>query len=60
MDGKNKDEILHDYNNDGVDRWGFLRCMGWNCSLCVIQGGVLKSYSLSQASKMEARRQRAS
>jgi 3',5'-cyclic-AMP phosphodiesterase len=57
MAGKNKDEILHDHNNDGVNRRGFLRCMAWagTGSLCVIQGGVLKSYSLSQA-KMAADR----
>jgi len=61
MAGRNKDEILHDHNNDGVDRRGFLRCMAWagTGSLCVIRGGVLKSYSLSQA-KMAADRMSAS
>ena len=24
-----KDEILHDHNNDGIDRRGFLKCMAW-------------------------------
>jgi 3',5'-cyclic AMP phosphodiesterase CpdA len=24
-----KGEILHDHNNDGIDRRGFLRCMAW-------------------------------
>jgi hypothetical protein len=43
--------ILHNHNNDGVDRRGFLKCMAWagTGALCVIQGGVLKSYSLSDA-----------
>jgi hypothetical protein len=26
---KKKDEILHDHNNDGIDRRGFLKCMAW-------------------------------
>src|SRR6202789_2147781 len=53
MAAKIKDEILHDHNNDGVDRRGFLRCMAWagTGSLCVIQGGVLKSYTLSPGLK---------
>ena len=44
-----KDEILHDHNHDGIDRRGFLKCMAWagTGALCVIHGGVLKSYSLS-------------
>jgi len=29
MSGKKKDEILHDHNNDGIDRRGFLQCMAW-------------------------------
>lgn len=54
MAGKSKDELLHDYNNDGVDRRGFLKCMAWagTGTLCVLQGGVLKSYSLSQMSQL--------
>src|SRR5271154_2886440 len=50
MAHKTKDEILHDHNNDGVDRRGFLKCMAWagTGALCVMQGGVLKSYSLSR------------
>ncbi len=49
-----KDELLHDHNKDGIDRRGFLRCMAWagTGALCVMQGGVLKSYSLSQMSQM--------
>jgi len=49
MAGKPNDEILHDHNHDGVDRRGFLKCMAWagTGAFCVMQGGVLKSYSLS-------------
>jgi 3',5'-cyclic-AMP phosphodiesterase len=34
---------------DGIDRRGFLRCMAWagTGALCVLQGGVLKSFALS-------------
>ena len=40
--------IEHDHNNDGIDRRGFLKCMAWagTGALCVIQGGVLKSFAL--------------
>ena len=46
---KNRDTILFDHNHDGIDRRGFLKCMAWagTGALCVLQGGVLKSYSLS-------------
>ena len=49
MSGKARDEILHDHNHDGIDRRGFLKCMAWagTGALCVLKGGVLKSYSLS-------------
>ena len=54
MTKKMKDEILHDHNNDGIDRRGFLKCMAWagTGALCVMQGGVLKSYSLSRLSDL--------
>jgi len=50
MASKVKDEILHDHNHDGIDRRGFLKCMAWagTGAFCVMQGGVLKSYSLSR------------
>ncbi|HYS22670.1 MAG TPA: metallophosphoesterase, partial [Candidatus Eisenbacteria bacterium] len=50
MAGTVKDEILHDHNHDGIDRRGFLKCMAWagTGALCVMSGGVLKSYSLSR------------
>src|SRR4051794_16785419 len=50
MSGKKDDDvILHDHNHDGIDRRGFLKCMAWagTGAFCVMQGGVLKSYSLS-------------
>src|SRR5271168_1147592 len=55
-----KHEILHDHDHiatigpDGIDRRGFLKCMAWagTGALCVMQGGVLKSYSLSSASDL--------
>jgi len=55
MAAKIKDEILHDHNQDGVDRRGFLKCMAWagTGALCVMQGGVLKSYSLSKLSDLD-------
>ena len=44
-----KSEIVHDHNQDGVNRRGFLKCMAWagTGALCVMEGGVLRSYSLS-------------
>jgi Icc protein len=49
---KPSDELLFDHNRDGVNRRGFLKCMAWagTGALCVLQGGVLKSFSLSDAS----------
>jgi 3',5'-cyclic AMP phosphodiesterase CpdA len=43
-----KDEILHDHNEDGIDRRGFLKCMAWAGAgaLCVMRGGILESYAL--------------
>jgi 3',5'-cyclic AMP phosphodiesterase CpdA len=56
MTVKVKDEILHDHNGDGIDRRGFLKCMAWagTGALCVMSGGVLKSYSLSKLSDLGA------
>ena len=49
-----KDEIIHDHNQDGIDRRGFLRCMAWAGAgaLCVLEGGVLKSYALGRGGDM--------
>src|SRR5258708_35588361 len=57
MPKKTKDEILHDHNNDGIDRRGFLKCMAWagTAALCVMEGGILKSYSLSRPGEIGAR-----
>jgi Icc protein len=57
MGQKVKDELVHDHNQDGVDRRGFLKCMAWAGTgvLCVMHGGVLKSYSLSQMSQMASK-----
>ena len=56
MKEKQRDEILHDHNHDGVDRRGFLKCMAWagTGALCVMQGGVLRSYSMSRLNEMKA------
>jgi 3',5'-cyclic-AMP phosphodiesterase len=58
MGERPKDEILHDHNNDGVDRRGFLKCMAWagTGALCVMQGGVLRSYSMSRISELGAKK----
>jgi len=54
MDEKPEDRILHDHNHDGIDRRGFLKCMAWagTGAFCVVKGGVLKSYSLSNLATM--------
>jgi Icc protein len=56
MSQSKKDELVHDHNHDGVDRRGFLKCMAWagTGALCVMQGGVLKSYSMSRANEWNA------
>lgn len=50
---RRKDEIEVDHNHDGIDRRGFLKCMAWagTGTLCVIQGGVLKSYALNRVNE---------
>src|SRR5713226_8233599 len=42
--------IFHDHDGDGIDRRGFLKCMAWagTGAFCLLQGGVLKSFSLSR------------
>ena len=41
--------IKKNVEKDGIDRRGFLKCMAWagTGALCVMQGGVLKSFALS-------------
>ena len=49
--------LRHDHNHDGIDGRGFLKCMAWagTGAFCVLQGGVLKSYSLSRLSEITSR-----
>jgi 3',5'-cyclic AMP phosphodiesterase CpdA len=56
MKANNHDELLTDHNHDGVDRRGFLKCMAWagTGALCVMQGGVLKSFGLGDAAHKHA------
>ena len=48
------DELLHDLNDDGVDRRGFLKCMAWagTGAFFVMEGGILRSRSLSTVLKV--------
>ncbi|HEV2388610.1 MAG TPA: metallophosphoesterase [Candidatus Acidoferrales bacterium] len=43
--------ITRNLDQDGIDRRGFLKCMAWagTGAYCVLQGGVLKSFPLSDA-----------
>src|ERR1700687_1547127 len=47
--------IEDNLNRDGVDRRGFLKCMAWagTGALCVLQGGVLKSFALSDVMRQQ-------
>jgi Icc protein len=53
-DIKKDEKLLRDHKHDGIDRRGFLKCMAWAGTgvLCVMDGGVLKSYSLSRLSEI--------
>jgi 3',5'-cyclic-AMP phosphodiesterase len=48
--------IKNNLNVDGIDRRGFLECMAWagTGSLCVMRGGILKSFALSGVGEHEA------
>lgn len=50
------DYIIHDHNDDGINRRGFLKCMAWAGTgvLFVLQGGVLKSFALGQVAGLDA------
>lgn len=52
--------IAHNHYNDGIDRRGFLKCMAWagTGALCVIEGGVLKSYALGSQTSAKAKSRR--
>jgi len=45
--------IRQNQEKDGIDRRGFLKCMAWagTGALCVVQGGILKSFTLSALAK---------
>jgi 3',5'-cyclic-AMP phosphodiesterase len=49
-------KIVYDHNHDGIDRRGFLECMAWagTGALCVLSGGVLKSYALTDPAQLTA------
>lgn len=51
-----KEWEAHDRDHDGVDRRGFLKCMAWAGTgvLCVMQGGILKSYGLSRLASVQS------
>ena len=51
-----KDEIEVDHNADEIDRRRFLKCMAWagTGTLCVLRGGVLKSFALSRFGEAQA------
>jgi 3',5'-cyclic-AMP phosphodiesterase len=46
---KNNDMIGNDISRDGIDRRGFLKCMGWagTAVICSMSGGILTSRSLA-------------
>jgi hypothetical protein len=50
MSEEKKDELLHDYQQDGAARQGFLKCVAWPGTGApgVMEGGVLKSSNLSR------------
>jgi 3',5'-cyclic-AMP phosphodiesterase len=58
MSEKKKRALWHDHNGDGIDRRGFLECMAWagTGALCVMQGGVLKSFSMSRIGAMDSKK----
>ena len=58
MDSKTDKKLIHDHNGDGIDRRGFLECMAWagTGALCVMQGGVLKSFSMSRIGELDTKK----
>ena len=48
-------KLVHDHNHDGIHRRGFLECMAWagTGALCVMSGGVMKSFSMSSLGGMD-------
>lgn len=52
-------ELVVDHNHDGINRRGFLKCMAWagTGTLCVMQGGVLRSVALNRWQELEQPRE---
>jgi 3',5'-cyclic-AMP phosphodiesterase len=50
------DIIKENWDRDGIDRRGFLKCMAWagTGTLCLIEGGVLKSYAFGHAHSVDS------
>ena len=55
MSEHENNELRPEDNADGVDRRGFLKCMAWagTGAFFQMEGGVLKSYSLSRMPRMD-------
>jgi Icc protein len=49
------DMILHDHNDDGINRRGFLKCMAWagTGAVFILKGGVLKSFAMNQLAQQD-------
>ena len=49
--------IEDDHTEDGINRRGFLKCMAWagTGAFFVLQGGVLKSFAMSDVGKRSAK-----
>jgi len=47
----NDNTIVNDTSRDGIDRRGFLKCMGWagTALVCSVSGGILTSRALADA-----------
>src|SRR5882672_2410098 len=47
------DKIIENFDQDGIDRRGFLKCMAWAGSgvLWSMNGGILRSQTLNQIAK---------
>lgn len=52
-------QLVVDHNHDGINRRGFLKCMAWagTGTLCVMQGGVLRSVALNRWQELEQPRE---
>ncbi|MFY9674021.1 MAG: metallophosphoesterase [Terriglobales bacterium] len=59
MADETNNSMVFDHNHDGIDRRGFLKCMAWagTGALCVVDGGVLKSFALNDPSAKHAKGQ---